>query len=98
MMKKGIALGLLVLAGLAAPATADVNGREHRQRVRIREGVRSGELNRREAASLRAQQAAIRAEEAFYRRTGGRLSARERAELHRDLNRSSRSIYRQRGD
>ena len=92
---------MLVMAGLlAVPAAeaAPVDGREHRQRGRIREGVQSGELTRHEAARLRREQAQIRREERRYRATGDGLSRRERRDLQRDLNHSSRHIRRQKHD
>src|SRR6185295_829866 len=91
---------VLVVAGLLALPTAEaaVDGREHRQRERIRDGVQSGELTRHEAARLRREQAGIRAEERRYRRSGDSLSRRERRDLQRDLNRSSRDIRRQKHD
>jgi hypothetical protein len=91
---------VLVVAGfLAVPgAEAGVNAREHRQSVRIHEGVQSGELTSREARWLRGEQVALRAEERLYRRTGDGLSAWERRDLQRDLNRSSRHIHRQKND
>lgn len=75
-----------------------INGRERRQQERIRQGIRSGELTRREAARLEAQQARIRVDEAYARRSGAGLSARERARLEQQLSRSSRNIYKQKHD
>jgi hypothetical protein len=90
---------LMLLSLMAVPAAhAGIDVREQRQRARIHEGLRSGELSGREAARLRAEQAALRAEERRYRTTGGGLSAWERRDLQRDLNRSSRRIHRQKHD
>jgi hypothetical protein len=71
-----------------------VNAREARQTARIRDGVRDGDINRRELNRIRGNEAAIRAEERVYRRSGGGLSPAERRDLERDLNRTSREIYR----
>jgi hypothetical protein len=71
-----------------------VNAREHRQAVRIREGVKADEITRAELDRLRADEAAIRAEERVYRRTGDGLNRREVRDLEQDLNRTSRQIYR----
>jgi hypothetical protein len=71
-----------------------VNAREHRQAVRIREGVKADEITRAELDRLRADEAAIRAEERVYRRTGDGLNRREVRDLEQDLNRTSREIYR----
>ena len=75
-----------------------VNARQARQRARIRQGVRSGELTRRETQRLAAEQAVIRTQEAFYRRSGGEFTARERARVQRELQQASRHIHRQKHD
>lgn len=99
-MRALIALGIVCLAtaGTAYAGTPRINHREHAQQQRINEGVRSGELTRREAGRLEAQQAAIRAQEAYYRRTGGHVSASERRTLNRELNSTNRRIARQKHD
>ena len=89
------ALGLSIAA--SAQNTPRVDRREHRQRSRIRHGVRSGELNRREAHRLRRQQAVTRAEEAKAK-ADGKVTKRERRHLNRRENRTSRHIYRQKHD
>ncbi|MEW5891102.1 MAG: hypothetical protein AB1768_19160 [Pseudomonadota bacterium] len=81
-------------AGTRDPA---VNHRQHHQQQRIAQGVRSGELTRGEVRHLAREQRAIRAEERAYK-ADGHLTARERADLHRDLNRSSRHIYNEKHD
>jgi hypothetical protein len=98
----GILFASALLLGASAPAiagskTPHVNHREHRQKHRIGQGIRSGELTAREAARLTAEQARIRAHEARAK-SDGVVTARERARLHRELNRSSRRIYRQKHD
>jgi hypothetical protein len=55
-------------------------------------------LTRGETRALARQQARLAVEEARYRRTGGGLSRRERADLQRDHNRAGRKIYRQKHD
>lgn len=71
-----------------------VNARQHRQAARIGAGVRSGEVTRGELNRLRGGEAAIRAEERLYRRTGNGLNRWERRDLRRDLSKTSREIYR----
>ena len=73
-----------------------INQRQGNQQGRIRQGVRSGELTRAEAARLEAQEFRIRNLEARLREGG--LTASERARLERDLNRESQNIYRQKHD
>lgn len=75
-----------------------INARQARQTARIRQGVRNGELTLRETQRLAAEQASIRTQETFYRRSGGEFTARERARIQRELHQSSRHIYRQKHD
>ena len=98
-MKRSVNLLLSValVVGLSAVSFAGINGRQHRERQRIRQGIRSGELTRLEAGRLGAQQARIRAYERYARRDGS-ISPRERARLHRGMGRASRNIYRQKHD
>lgn len=93
------ALGLTLLlpaAAAAAPARhpRNVNAREERQAARIRHGVRDGEITRGEADRLRADEAAVRAEERVYRRSADGLTPQERRDLEGDLNRTNREIRR----
>ncbi len=74
-----------------------VNKRQRNQKKRIVQGMRSGELTAREAGRLRKEQAKIRREERRFK-SDGMLTERERVKLHRDLNRSSKHIYRQKHD
>jgi hypothetical protein len=71
-----------------------VNAREHRQARRIKDGKQDNELTKGEMDKLKADEAALRAEEKVYRQTGGGLNKRERKDLQRDLNKTSREIHR----
>ena len=82
----------------AAGLAQGINQRQQNQRQRIRQGVRSGELTRVEAARLQRREAQIRLNEARARRSGGEFTPRERARIQRQLNRSSRAVYRQKHD
>lgn len=75
-----------------------INARQREQQQRIREGIRSGELTRTEARRLEAEEWRIRRNEAQARRSGGQFTPRERARIERQLNHSSRDIYRQKHD
>jgi hypothetical protein len=105
-LMKLVAMAALVAAIVPAAGLAQgrryyqngVNEREHNQQQRIRQGIRSGELTRVEAARLERQQARIRLDEARARRSGGEFTPRERARIQRELNHSSRNIYRQKHD
>ena len=99
MMAFGLALAGPVGAFAQDQASAEqhprgINAREHRQMLRIRDGRQDNELTRGELNRLRADEAAIRAEERVYRRSGDGLNRWERRDLQRDLSRTSREIYR----
>jgi polyhydroxyalkanoate synthesis regulator phasin len=98
-VKNTLFIALVTLPMLASAGTRDpgVNERQQNQRARIQQGVKSGELTNREARGLRAEQRHIKREEARYK-ADGEVTARERADLHRDLNRSGRHIYNQKHD
>jgi len=86
-------IGVLSSTALSQTQTPRIDKREHQQKMRIREGVRSGELTRREARKLRAEQAKIRAHEARAK-VDSKVTPAERRKLNRELDRSSRHIYR----
>jgi len=89
-------LGLGLTASLAS-AQAPVNQRLENQRDRIQAGKTDDQLTKREATHLRADDAAVRAQERVYRKAnGGKLTKGERQQLNRELNKSSRQIYRAR--
>jgi hypothetical protein len=97
----GLFIAAVFVIGVSAVAMAGprgINHREYREQQRINQGIRSGELTRREADRLEANMARIRTDERFARMTGGGISPRERARLERELNRESRGIYRQKHD
>lgn len=80
-----------------AASTPNVDARQQRQHQRIEQGVASGELTRREAHRLHAQQRAIARAET---RAGadGHVTAAERSRLHHLQDRASRDIHRQKHD
>lgn len=101
-MKKQVFSLLLGATVCATPAFAHENHRsindiEHREQLRIQQGIRNGELTRAEARRLEAEQARIRINERFDR-MNGRLSPRERERLYRELHHASRDIYREKHD
>jgi hypothetical protein len=76
---------------------ATVNQRLENQHDRIHAGVKDDQLTKGEATHLRADDAAIHAEERVYRHANdGKLTQAERRQLNRQLNRNSRQIYRAR--
>lgn len=86
-----------ISAAYAGDRDPGVNKRQSSQHHRIVEGVKSGELTYSEAKSLPAGQRDIKAEEAEFK-SDGKLTRAEQRELHRDLNESSRDIYREKHD
>ena len=99
---------LLVVVGLAATSASaqtqgrkpwhNINQRQRNQDKRVYQGIRNGELTPREAARIDRQGDRIDRQEARFRKSGGRLSYRERYKLERELNRESRNIYKQKHD
>ena len=93
-------IALLTPAAFADPAgrpqhrPAGINKREHWQIERITHGAKQHEITRAEADRLKADQAAIRAEEKVYRRSGDGLTKAEVKDLEKDLNKTSREIKR----
>jgi hypothetical protein len=96
----GLTLSLAAQTTTAAPPSPDppsVNQRLENQKDRIHAGIKDDQLTRSEATKLKAEDAAIRAQERVDRRAnGGHLTRHERRQLNRQLNRNSRRIARAR--
>lgn len=92
-------VGFIGVTASAFAGTRDpgVNARQHRQHERIHQGVRSGELTKDEAKGLRQEERGVRQEERAYK-SDGKLTAQERADLHRDQNKVSHDIYQEKHD
>lgn len=93
--------GVLGVAGLsqADAGTRDprVNARQQNQHQRVKQGVQSGELTRRETGALAHEQRDIRQLERAYK-SDGTLTRSERVDLHQEQNQASRHIYNQKHD
>ncbi len=74
-----------------------VNQRQGNQQARIREGVVSGDLTRRETRRLRTEQRHIRRTERRAK-ADGTVTVQERRKIQRKQNRASRDIRRQKHD
>jgi hypothetical protein len=98
MVSFGVFVCLAFAVTDASAQRRGINDRQANQRERLVNGVRSGELTYRETARLAREQAQIRRMESRFRRSGDGLSSRERYRLQRELNQSSRHIYRQKHD
>jgi hypothetical protein len=77
--------------------TPVINQREQNQQSRIKQGAKSGELNRRETTRLEAQEARLRVNEKFDK-ADGKITAAERERLQKELQRTSQNIYDQKHD
>jgi hypothetical protein len=91
-----MAVALMVsIAGVAAAQSGarSVERRSARQELRIGQGVRAGQLTRRETVRLRQGQRHIRRME-MRARADGQIGPRERVRLHRALDRQSVRIWR----
>jgi hypothetical protein len=97
-----LGVSLITSAAMAqAPQTTTpdptVNQRLENQRDRIQAGKQDDQLTKGEATRLRADDAAIHAQEKVYRQANdGKLTTGEKKQLNRELNRNSRQIYRAR--
>lgn len=93
----GVTLTQSACAGHEPQHRQSIHARQHNQQERIIQGVRSGELSREEAQTLRAEQRAINREERYYR-ADGVLTPGERRELQRELNEASQNIHEEKHD
>lgn len=93
-----LALTFLLSADSSAQRRTNINERQHNQRQRIGQGIRSGELTARETARLAREQVQIQRMENRFRASGDGLSNRERVRLQHELNQASQHIYRQKHD
>jgi len=92
-----IPIALTVVMQVNAQTTPRVDQRQHHQHARVRHGVASGELTRREAANAIHDQRHIRRAERRVK-ADGHLTRRERARLHRQQNQASRELRRNKHD
>jgi len=88
--------GLAQNAPVSAPRHAvTINQRRAFQQHRIAQGVRSGQLTRRETRHLERREVSIGRQERHMRAAHrGHLNRADRVVLNRRLNRTSRAIYR----
>ena len=102
-----LGLGLIATAASAQTTTPPtttspdkpptVNQRLENQKDRIQNGTKDDQLTKSERTHLRANDAAIHAQEKVYRKANdGKLTTGERKQLNRELNQNSRKIYRDR--
>lgn len=78
-------------------ATPKIDQRQANQEKRIQQGVASGALTPKEAANLEKREARIAKNEAAAK-ADGKVTPKERRKLNRELDRSSKAIYKQKHD
>ena len=92
-----IASGALAQTAQTPTPDPTVNQRLENQKDRLQAGNKDDQLTKAEATKLRADDAAVRAQDKVYRKANdGKLTTGEKAQLNRELNRSSRQIHRAR--
>ena len=99
-------LSILPLASVSADGTppvarrqGEVNHRLRRQHRRINQGVKSGELTKPEARSLRQNDRNIHQEERDMRaNNGGKLTPADKKALNQQENQNSKEIYQEKHD
>jgi hypothetical protein len=100
-MKKKIMFAALLIIGFAVASSAQntpkVDAREANQKARIRDGVKDGELTKKEAKGMRAEQRHIKKVE-HRAKADGEVTAAERAKLDRKQDRASKHIAKQKHD
>ena len=103
MKKNFIAAGLLLAfvsvasAGFAQTKTPVVKERQENQQQRIADGVKDGELTAKETEHLEGREVKIQHDKKEAK-ADGVVTRKERVKLHREQNRASRAIYRQKHD
>jgi len=88
---------LMTQTVLAGTNSGLIDKKQVQQKHKIAQGVKSGELTRKEAWRLGKQQKKIYLEEHRFKADGD-FTRRERAKVHADLVKASRSIYQQKHD
>ena len=98
MIKQTVAIMVMgFMAATAVAGTPVLNARQHNERARIAQGVRSGELTRPETARLIAGQRHVQRLE-NRAKSDGVVTAAERARLSHAASVQSRHIYAQKHD
>ena len=98
-MKRSIFFIIPLLVGIwcagvvAQTKTPGIDKRERRQKMRIHQGVKSGELTPAETRRLEAREEKIKADE-MQAKSDGTVTPAERGKLNRELDRTSKAVYR----
>ena len=96
-MKKLVAILIILGSSFtlisAQTVTPKINQTQRKQQLRIHQGVKSGELTRRETRKLEYQQKAIQHGKRIVK-ADGVVTPRERRYIRSEQNKASRNIYR----
>jgi hypothetical protein len=99
-LKTILAIATMVIFSASANAQTTTTAKHvstiKNDRQRIKQGVKSGELNKAETARLREQTKDLAQERKAYKLDG--ISTEERKDLRKDKKQLSRRIYRQKHD
>ncbi len=100
-MKSKIVLAIAFIANIAISsaqtATPAIRKTAKEERTRIKQGVESGELTKRETRRLAAEQAAIH-QEVKAAKADGVVTREERKDIKQDQRQASRRIYKNKHD
>src|SRR5438874_33167 len=91
------ALGALFSGAALAQSTDSIVDRNVNQQQRIEQGLKSGQLNTREASRLEREESKVERDQARALRDG-KLTPAEKARITREQNQVSRDIYREKHD
>jgi len=92
------ALLTLTLAESIPVRAGEIKERQKHQQQRIDEGVKSGELTKKETLKLEAEQAKIRRTKRRFKRNDGEIGPKERAKLDQEQDKASKHIYKEKHD
>ena len=90
--------GVLVTVTFAHPLVAGaqvVKERQENQQDRIDQGVKSGQLTKKETMKLEAEQAKIQKKKRRYKKSGGTVTPKEKADIMSDQDKASKHIYKE---
>ena len=93
-------VAVIAVAVLAAPVAVGqrIENRKDRQDARVDAGKKSGELNKKEAARIKARQADLNKQIREDRKDGVGMTAAERAKIEKRQDNISGDIYKQKHD
>ena len=92
-----LAIGTVFAGAAIAQTTGTEVGRNVEQQKRIEQGLKSGELNTREASKLEREEAKVNRDQARALKDGN-LTPAEKAKIRAEQNKVSADIYKQKHD